>query len=315
MEQLLLTGNPAILNLKETINKDATECTAVILDLVSMKTCSCNHLHYVIVKGIKGGSGIAQELGCNLSKLDTSKLFEKSDIDLQTLQAVIKLGATISLSDVENAVEHITDNKELVLESAMKACDPKPEGEALTSLCKQALTLKKPTLSAFLISQGANPDNESIIKAVDIKNPNDGLVSYLLSTPEGCACLFKHSLSKSSLALAQKCLDCLDDGSSSTISQEINLGHFLKSSKDVLCQNPDLFDRLLKIGANPDGLTDSDRPIDAVLALPKDFPQKIRLICTLVESGADLKKATYPRTQGTTIFHIATELAIEKGMY
>ena len=64
---------------------------------------------------------------------------------------------------------------------------------------------------------------------------------------------------------------------------------------------------------NPDGLTDSNRPIDAVLALPKDFPQKTRLICTLIESGADIKKATYPRGQRTTIFHIATELAIEKG--
>lgn len=307
---LLLTGNSAILNLKETI-KDATECTAVALDLVSMKTCSCNHLQYVIVKGGKRGSGIAQELGCNLSKLDTSKLFEKSDINLQTLQSVIKLGATISFKNVEKAVEHITDEKELVLDFAVIACEPKLEDEALTSLCKQALTLKKPILSAFLISQGANPDNESIIKAVDTKNLNDSLVSCLLSTPDGCACLLKHSLSKSALTLAQK---CLDDSSSSTISQVIDLGDFLKSSKDVLCQNPDLFDRLLKSGVNPDGLTDSNRPIDAVLALPKDFPQKINLIRTLIESGADLKKATYPRTQGTTIFHVATELAIEKGM-
>ena len=259
---------------------------------------------------MKRGSGVAEELGCNLSKLDTSKLFEKPDINLQTLQAVIKLGAAITLNDIEKAVKHITDDKVLVLESAVIACDPKLEGEALTSLCKQALTLNKPMLSAFLISQGANPDNESIIKAIDAKNPNESLVACMLSTSDGCAWLLKHSLSKSSLTLAQK---CLDDGSSPTISLEIDLGHFLKSPKDLLCQNPDLLDRLLKIGVNPDGLTDNSRPIDAILALPKDFPQKIRLICTLVESGADLSKATHPRAQGTTIFHIAAELAIEKG--
>ena len=261
---------------------------------------------------MKRGSGVAEELGCNLSTLDTSKLFEKPDINLQTLQAVIKLGATITLNDIEKAVKHITDNKVLVLESAVKTCDPKLEGEALTSLCKQALTLNKPMFAAFLISQGANPDNESIIKAVNTKNPNEGLVACLLSTPGGCTCLLKHSLSKSSLSLAQKCLDD-HDNSSFTISQEIDLGDYLKSSKDLLCQNPDLLNRLLKIGVNPNGLNDGNRPIDAVLALPKDFPQKIRLICTFIESGADLTKATYPRTQGTTIFHIATELAIEKG--
>ncbi len=262
---------------------------------------------------MKRGSGVAEELGCNLSKLDTSKLFEKSDINLQTLQAAIKLGATVTFKNIEKAVKHITDDKVLVLECAVKACDPKPEDEALTSLCKQALILNKPMLSAFLMSQGANPDCESIVKAVDTKNPNEVLIACLLSTSGGCTCLLKHSLSKSSLSLAQKCLADDHDGSSSTISQEIDLGDFLKSSKDLLCQNPDLLDRLLKIGVNPDGLTDSNRPIDAVLALPKDFSQKIRLICTLIEFGANLTKATYPRGQGTTIFHIATELAIEKG--
>ena len=275
-----------------------------------MKTCSCNHLQFVIVKGRRRGSGIAQELGCNLSKLDASKLFEKSDIDLQTLQAVIKLGAIISFNSIEKAIKHITDDKRLVLESAVTACDPKLEGEALTSLCNQALNLNKPILSAFLISQGANPDSESMIRAVDTKNPSEGLVSHLLSTPDGTVCLFKHSLSKSSLTLVQK---CLDGGYSSTLSQTINLGDFLKSSKDLLCQNPDLFDALLKTDVNPNGLSDSNKPIDALLALPKDLPQKIRLVSTLIEYGADLTKATYPRAQGTTIFHMATELAIQKG--
>ena len=270
-------------------------------------------MQYVVIKGQKRGSGVAQELGCNLSKLDTSKLFEKPDIDLQTLQAVIKQGATIIFKNIEKAIKHITDDKELVLECAMKACDPKPEGEALTSLCKQALMQNKPVLSAFLMSQGATPDSESIVKAVDTKNPNEALIACLLSTPGGCTCLLKHSLSKLSLSLAQKCLADDHDGFSSIISQDIDLGDFLKSSKDLLCQNPDLLDTLLTIGANPDGLNDSNRPIDAILALPKDFPQKTRLICTLIESGANLTKATYPRGQGTTIFHIATELAIEKG--
>ena len=304
------TGNTSILNLPKTINGGAVECTAIVRELVSMKDCSCNHLRFVIVKGAtKRGSGVALELGCNLSQLDTSKLFEKSDVDLQTLQAVVKLGGTISFTNIEKAVEHINDDKALVFEYAVSTSEPKLEIEALTSLCEQTLSLNKPKLSAFLLSRGASPDSESLIKAVNMKDPNDRFVSCLLSTPHGCSCLLEHSLSKSSLSMAQK---CLDESCTPTVSQEIDLSNFLKSSKDLLCLNPDLLDRLLETGANRDGLAGT-RPIDAVLALPKDTPHKMRLLCALVESGADLARTTYPRTQGTTIFHIAVDLAIEKG--
>ena len=285
------------------------ECTLTVLELVSSNKYTCKHLQFVIMKTGKHGSGIALELKCNLSELKISELFKKGDIDVPTLQALIKLGAAVKSKNVEKVVKHISDDKLPVLEFALSVSDPKVESEALTSLCMQTLADKKPILSHFLISEGARPDSESIIKAIDIKNPHEDLVSYLLSTPDGCVCLLMHAIHKSALTLAEKCLS----GSTMIFSEVINLGDFLSSSRNLLCNEPDFLEKLLKIGVNPDGLCDSNRPIDAVLALPKDFQLKPRLMSILIEHGADLTKATYPRTQRTTIFHIATEMAIDRG--
>lgn len=262
------------------------------------------------MKTDKSGSGIAVELKCNLSELKMSKLFKKDDVDVPTLQALIKLGAVLNPKSVERAVSNITDDKLPVLQFALSVCDPKVESGTLTSLCKQALAEKKPILAHFLISEGAKPDSESIIKAIDIKNPHEDFVSYLLSTPDGCMCLLMHAIHKSELSLAEK---CLLSGSTIIFPEVINLSDLLRSSKDLLCNEPVFLEKLLKIGVNPDGLCDSNRPIDAVLALPKDFQLKPRLMSILIEHGADLTKSTYPRTQRTTIFHIATEMAIDRG--
>ena len=301
----MLLGNTSILKLGGFLKQD--ECLSIILKFLDLKTCTCKHLQFMVMKNEMAGSGIALELNCNLSGVETFKLFQKSDIDLQTLEAVVKLGAKIKLKSVEEAVKHISDNKILVLRFAVSACDPKLECGALTSLCTKALSLRKPDLSAFLISEGAKPDNANIINAVDTKMPNEGLVSFLLSTSDGCSYLLLHAITTSALALAEQCL-----GDSALVCSEmIDLGKLMKSSRDLLCQNPELLENLFKAGVNPDGLSDDNRPIDAILALPKDFHQKARLLCLLAEHHADFTKATYPRSQGTTILHIATEMAIE----
>ena len=283
----------------------------MVQELVSKKYYTCKDLQFLLMKTDQTGSGLALDLKCDLLTLKTSKLFEKSDIDVTTLEAVMELGATIKLKGVERAVKHITDDKVPVLKYAVSACDPKLESEALNSLCEQALSLSKPNLSAFLMSEGAKPNNEIVMKAIDVKSPCNSLVSALLLTPDGCVCLLIQSINKSELALAERCLE----GCTSIFSQVINLGDFLKSSRDLLCQNPSLLESLLKLGVSPNGLPDGSRPIDAVLELPKDFQNKARLICLLIENGVDLTKATYPRAHGTTIFHIAVEMAIDLRKY
>ena len=300
-----LAENTSVLKLGEFLTQD--QCTALVTELLTLKTCYGNHLQYVIMKTDMAGSGIAVNLKCDLSKLKTSKLFEKKGIAISTIEAAVKLGATVKLKSVEKAVKHISDDQVPILELSLTACDPKVDGEALTSLCNQALSLNKPTISSFLISKGAKPDNESVIKSINTQEPHESLVSYISSTPDGCVCLLMHAINNSALDLAKRCLD----GSTLIFSQVIDLNNFLTSSKGLLCQNPDFFEELLKSGANPDGLCDSNRPIDALLALPSDFEHKSRLICTLAECGADLTKATYPRTQATSIFHIGTEMAIQ----
>ena len=254
------------------------------------------------------GSGVAIDFKCDLSELKMSELFEKKEVEVSTIEAAMKLGATIKLKDIEMAVKHISDEQTSVLEFALTACDPGVDNDipVLTLLCSQALSLNKPEISAFFISKGAKPENENVIKSITGQNAHEGLVLHLLSTPDGCVCLLMQAIYNKSLALAKRCLK----GCTSIFKEVIDLGKFLKSSKDLLCQNPDFFEELLKLGANPNGLSDSNRPIDAVLALP-DFEHKSRLICTLAEHGADLTKATHPRTQGTSIFHICTEMAFQ----
>lgn len=251
------------------------------------------------------GSGVAIDLKCDLSEMKISKLFDKKDIEIPTIEAAMKLGATIKLRNVEKIIKRISDDQISILEFVLTACDPSPDKDALTSLCNQALSLNKPEISALLISKGAKPDNEGVIRFINNQKPNESLVSYLLSTPDGCVCLLMLAICSSSLPLATRCLD----GCTSIFKEVIELGNFLKSSKDFLCQNPDFFEELLKFGVNPNGLSDDNRPIDAVLALPSDFEYKSRLICILAEHGADFTKATYPRIQGKSIFHIATEMA------
>ena len=300
-------GNTSILSLSTFLK--VNECESMVIKLVSLKDCSCKHLKFVLIKTSKYGSGIAPALKCSLSELKTALLFEKRDIDVPTLEAVVKLGATLTSKSIEKAVKYIKDDNLPTLEYALSSCNPKLEGEALTPLCTQALGLNKPLISDFLIKQGAKPACDSVIKAVDTKTPQEGLVSYLLSTPYGCVCLFIHAISQSALTLAEKSLE----GSTIIFPEVIDLGDFLKSSKNLLCNNLELLGKLLKTGVKPDGLTNSNRPIDAVLALPKDFKNKVNLVCILIDYGADLIKATYPRGQGTTIFHIATQIAFDQG--
>jgi hypothetical protein len=253
------------------------------------------------------GSGVAIDLKCDLSELKMSKIFNKKDMEVPTIEAAMKLGATIKLRDIEKAVKHISDDQISILEFALTACDPNLDNDALTLLCNRALSHNKAEISVFLISKGAKPDNENVIKSITSQNAHESLVSYLLSTPDGCVCLLMQAISNSTLSLAKRCLE----GCTSIFKDVIDLGNFLKSPKGLLCQNPDFFEELLKFGANPNGLSDNNRPIDAVLALPSDFEYKSRLICTLAEHGADLTKATYPRTQGTSIFHMGTEMAFQ----
>lgn len=282
--------------------------------LVDMKYCCCKHIQFVVTKTDATGSGIALRLNCDLSELKASKIFKKSDVGKATLEALVKLGTKIKPACLEKAVKYISDDKLPVLEYAVATCDPKLDDESLTSLCEQSLSLRKAELSVYLIEQGAHPDNESMIKAVNTKSPNEKLVASLTSTPDGCVCLLMHALNESALALAERCLE----GNTLIFSQVLNLSDFITSSKDLLCQHPTFLEELLKVGVEADGLHENNsgpRPIDMALALPKDFQNRVKLISILIDHGADLTKASFPRSKGTTIFHIATEIAIDQSKY
>ena len=187
-------GNTSILKLCDFLTQD--ECTAMVTALLSMKTCYAKHLQYVIMKTDMTGSGIAVDLKCDLSELKISKFFDKKDIDVPTIEAVMKLGAKIKLKNVEKAVKLLSDDQVPIIEFVLTACDPNLDINTFTSLCNQALSLNKPEVSALLISKGAKPDNENIIKFIDNQKPHESLVSYLLPKPDGCVCLLMHAITQ-----------------------------------------------------------------------------------------------------------------------
>lgn len=76
---------------------------------------------------------------------------------------------------------------------------------------------------------------------------------------------------------------------------------------------PDVVEMLLNAGIDPNGCR-GENPLDIVLKSTKfTTADREHLIYILIEKGASLEQASYPRTLGTTIVHKTTEMALETG--
>ena len=306
-----ILGNIDLLPLVDLV-ETKEDCTDLVLKLIALHNSRCKHLDYLIRETTTKGSGYAVRLACDLSQVKCLDVLRKPDINATTFEAVLKLGVSVNKSDIENAIEHINESKlSVVLELMISACNP-PLNNELTTLCCSALSAKRFNIAACLISHGAKPQSSEVFKVLDWKNLNKKLVTYVISTPCGSAQMVKKAVGNPSYTkVVYKCIE----GEFGSLNTElIDLSELLSSNS--FQNNPDLLEKLLSIGVNPNGLPDSrnPKPLDIVLAMPRNSTkEKIEFVCALSKNGASLKHATYPKTQGTTIVHMATDMALETG--
>ena len=255
------------------------------------------------------GSGFARQLHVDLSEVSCSLLFHKKDLNVETMEAVLGLGVTISSTDIEKAIGILPESRLEVLKCTISACNPRLQQVDIDSLCEMTLAAKKLLFAAHFLSCGAKPDPCKVQKSLNWKSTAicEELVLYLAEQSESergelVLQAIKHNYNDIALKLSR-----------AGAGDQIDLGQLIASTS--LASNPDLFQQLLDVGVSPNGTCNcAVRPLDAVLSLKHHSAErKIPLICSLVDKGADLEIVCTPRQEGTTIIHKVTEIALETG--
>lgn len=162
-----------LLHLQKILNKG--KCTEFIKAIVTSKeiaekkTWKCKHLSYLVVKSELPGSGIAATLSCDLSNISWKNLFAKSDLDCLTLQAILSLGGSITMQDIEEYLSVENENNELsILNLAIDKCTPSLSVTNLNELCHLALKSKKVSIVDMMItSQEVALDPSIVLKTFD----------------------------------------------------------------------------------------------------------------------------------------------------
>ena len=301
----------------------------------------CKHINYLVVKSAMPGSGVAASLACNLSVTSWKNLLRKEDLDMETLQAIVSLKGVISAQDV---VSIAPDKDMALLQFAIKNSTPKFNDSCLTKLAEEAIKLKKSSFAQVILDY-LSPEGDSdklIQQALKYKdiifiekfvscrdaeiNPasivnilsksdltNKGLISYVMSTPEGQKSLFLKAVELFEFKLAEQCLKGVNDN-----AKKIDLSNILKflnqGNKDSRQELYSFTKRLLKLKCDPNGLEGGVCPLDVILGLSKEFQsEKTCFLVLLLQHGATIAQCTYQRKNGTTLIHVATQFAIETG--
>ena len=257
------------------------------------------------------GSGYALQCGCELSNIKSSNLLKKSDMTVTTLEAFFKLGVRVKRSDVQDAIKCVNSSATDVFKLVLSACKDHIDIGELTSLCSIALSPRsiKADIAAHLVSLGATPQCNDIVSTLDSFNPNEQLMSYLLSTKDGSTTFIKKAFKNP--AYVDTANRYLDGAFGSVNVELIDLAELLP----FVQSNTDLFQKLLSVEVNPNGILNGNKPLDVVLEMSKvSTAHKVDFICMLTEAGASLECASYPKTIGTTIIHLATSMALETGV-
>ena len=302
-----------LLKLKQ-LNIQQTDFVELLLKLFCKPETKCEHVKFLLVPMAEvQGSGFARQLPVNLSEVSWSLLFHKKDIDVETMEAILGLGATLSSIDIEKAIGILPESSLEVLECITSACSPRLQQVDIDSLCEKALDAKKPQFAAHFVSSGAKPDPCKVKKSLNWKSTDisEELALYLAEqSGSESSDIVLQALKHHHYELAVKILKA------GAIHQFVNdLGQLIASTS--IASNPDLFQQLLDLGFSPNGTCSSAvRPLDAVLSLKHHSAErKIPLICSLLDKGADLDNVCTPRQEGTTIIHKVTEIALETGKY
>ena len=286
------------------------ELANLLRKLICKSDTKCEHLKFLLINAPKvPGSGFASQVAVDLSDVSCSPLLDKSDLDVETLKAVLSLGTTIAPRDIEKVVCVLSESNLEVLKCSTSAC--RLQQTDLNSLCRIALAAKKLQFASHFILCGAKPNLAEVKKILNWKETDncEGLFLYIAEQSESersnlVVQAIKHNCyNLASMLLSAGAVAC----------DQIDLGKLIASTS--LPSNPEIFQQLLEAGISPNGTSNATTtPLDAVLSLKRYATErKVPLICSLVEKGANLEYVSTPRQEGTTMIHKLTEIALETG--
>ena len=283
--------------------------------LLSKEESTAAHLKFLLVKtpDLKG-SGIASSLQCDLSGFSYSELPEKLDLGSATLQAFFRLGGLLTCEDVDSAVKELPIDRVEVIRVLVDTCSSRKLQIGLDSLCRKSLLHHKDEFAALFISRGAKPDRSLVMRVMDWGDLNDDLFLYVAGSSSDVerAVVLCEAIKQNDTKAAVKVL------SSGPVSvKHVDLGHLIQSSAGALASTPDLVQRLIAAGIDPNGIDHSIRPLDAALGLKCYSVERkaavASLISVLCSNGAELEDLGALREDGTTLVHRASELALDTG--
>ena len=267
----------------------------------------CKHLSYV--------NEIASKLSCDLSDFSWKLLLKKEDLDHETMQVIVSLGAVISIKVVKSIIKEVDAHKVSLLKLAIEKCSPALSAEDINSLGEEALRRNKIRFFMEFYSHGATADGALIVNKMTVHDLIDPeITSHLKSTSEGCVNLFNKAVEMGKLEVAEDFLRESKD-TRSQINLCLILHSLIKRSKDERWKYISFIEKLLtEFQINPDSIDDAECPLDIVLKLSKDYwREKVQLLSLLINHGASIAHCTFPRQNQTTLLHIATNFAIESG--
>ena len=140
------------------------------------------------------------------------------------------------------------------------------------------------------------------------------LISYIMSTPEGCAQLFLKAVGYFEYELAEKCLADADveavrnNVGLTSVLRYLNQGNSAQRKEHI-----QFIKKLLELGFDPNGRDGEEFPLDAVLKLSSEYhSEKNELLMLLLQYNVRVKSCIL-REKGTTLLHEATTSAIDFG--
>lgn len=328
-----------------------TNCAKLIVFLANCDLPWKSRLiHFLVVKSDLPGSGVAAVLSCDLSGFSWDTLFMKGHegLNMESVKAIVSLKGAFVSKNLFALVRHVDDCNVTLLQFALN--HSKPTLDDLIKLHEVAEQCNKHTFAAkvaeyslsardfnrliqlalkvecfnfveALFMQKADLDPVFIVNSLkkDDLNTQSGLVSHIMSLPEGRTQLFFKAIQCFEFKLAQ---DCLKPPLGEVIKAKIDLNSVFskfsmkQATKDKRQQFISLIKDLLDLGIDSNGQDGHVIPLDMILRLPNDYhTEKLELLVLLLQHGADIARSTYETTMETTLIHFATKLAIDSGTH
>ena len=216
------------------------------------------------------------DASCNECSVSFCKFVKKGILNESVLTRLLQIGIKVASKDIEDLIIILSEDEGVaVLTFALAKCSA--SAPDITAAATAAVTCKKFIFLSTLINSGATPSVSNIIECTNWTSLDPNILSYVITkgTPKDIAQLMIKGL-KVHHADPQQLLKDLCQYKCVTCSKEV-IGEILKDDDFKIIH--------------------------------------IKLLCLLLNSGANSLDLCQGRYEKATPLHVATELALESGMY